>query len=139
MQREDARQRALRMLASATGAACTGIGVMHAVVGARSVIGLTDSSATEDSQERFYGGIFAGYGVAWLYAARQQRMSPSVVRWLAATMAAGGGARVLGILRSGRPHPFWLVMTAVEFVVPAGAWWLLDTSSEPYPGINAVK
>jgi hypothetical protein len=127
--REDARRRALRMLARSTGAACTGIGVMHAVVGARSVIGLTDSGATEDSQERFYGSIFAGYGVAWLHAARAERMSPQTVRWLAATMAGGGAARVLGTFRSGRPHSFWLVMTAVEFVVPAAALWLLDTNS----------
>lgn len=126
--REGTRLRALRMLATATGAACTGIGAVHAVVGARSVIGLTDAGATEDSQERFYGSIFAGYGVAWLYAAREQRVSPQTVRWLAATMAAGGGARVLGMFRSGRPHPFWLVMAAVEFVVPAAAWWLLDAT-----------
>jgi hypothetical protein len=129
MPREDARLRALRMLATATGAACTGIGVMHAVVGAGSVIGLSHSSATEDSQERFYGSIFAGYGVAWLHAAREDRVSPPTVRWLAATMAAGGAARVLSMWRSGRPHPFWLVMTGVEFMVPAGAWWLLDSGS----------
>lgn len=142
--RADARLRALRMLATATGAACTGIGIMHAILGARSVVGLTDTGATEDSQERFYGSIFAGYGIAWLYAARQQPVSPQTVRWLAATMAAGGGSRLLGLLRSGRPHPFWLVMTGVEFVVPAGALWLLDTTAPeqqpatPYSGITAA-
>lgn len=137
MQPTDTRLKALRMLATATGAACTGIGVLHAVVGARSVIGLTDVGATEDSQERFYGSIFAGYGIAWLYAARAQQMPPQIVRWLAATMAAGGAARVLSLLRSGRPHPFWLVMTGVEFVVPAGAWWL-ETTSRSHPPISAV-
>jgi hypothetical protein len=120
------RLRALRLLASATGAACTGIGVLHCLTGAKSVIGLTHAGPTEDSQERFHGGIFAGYGVAWLHAARAQQLSPQTVRWLAATMAAGGGARVLGMVSSGRPHPFWLVMTGVEFVVPAAVWWLLD-------------
>jgi Domain of unknown function (DUF4345) len=116
---EHTRMRAFRLLAGANGASCAAIGVTHALTGARLVIGLTDAGVNEDSQERFYGAIFAGYGVAWLSVARQQPVPLPAVRLLAASMAAGGAARLLGMLRSGRPHPFWIAMTGVELAVPA--------------------
>jgi hypothetical protein len=46
--------------------------------------GATDGNATVDSRERFYSAIFAGYGIAWIRAARK---SPS---GLAGVMLASG-------------------------------------------------
>lgn len=128
--------RAFRLLAGANGATCTAIGVTHALVGARSVIGLTGADVNEDSQERFYGAIFAGYGVAWLAVARQRPVALPTVRLLAASMAAGGVARLLGMLRSGRPHPFWVAMTGVELGLPVVLVRLAADGDGPSPVVS---
>jgi hypothetical protein len=114
----------LRGLSLATGAACAGIGAVHALWGGRSVIGIDGSDVNEDSQERFYGAMFAAYGCTWLAAANRQPLDRPVLRALAGAMAAGGAARLLGIARTGRPHPFWVGMTAVEIVAPAVVLWV---------------
>ena len=125
--------RVLRQVAILNGAACTCIGAVHAAFGAPSVIGLASADVNEDSQERFYGGLFAVYGAAWLAAANGEALQRSRMRWLAAGMAAGGVGRVLGMLRRGRPHHFWTAMAVVELAVP-GAVFLLSRDSTPTNG-----
>ena len=63
--------RHLRSLAGFTGLSCIAIGVYHFALGTASVPGATDANATVDSRERFYSAYFAGYGFAWLGAARK--------------------------------------------------------------------
>lgn len=111
----------LKPSATAMGLACTAIGANHAVLGLRSVIGAGDARGNVDldSQERFYGAMFAGYGLAWLDLARQPAPSPRAVRFLSVVMAMGGAARVISMLERGRPQPFYVGLTAIEFVAPA--------------------
>lgn len=94
------------------------IGVYHFVLGARSVPGETDANATVDSRERFYAAVFAGYGWAWLYNARQLPGSSHTVRTLAGVMAAGGAGRLLSRADRGAPHWFQDVLTVTEVVLP---------------------
>lgn len=108
---------ALRTLGVATGAACTLIGLTHAVTGTKSVLGADGNNATEDSQESFFGAIFASYGAAWLWAAKTDNLH--AIDALATTMGLGGVGRVLSWKRVGRPHPFFVAMTAVELATPA--------------------
>lgn len=124
----DESSRPGRLLATAMGASCAGIGVVHSLTGASSVIGLDNAGPDEDSQERFYGGMFAVYGLAWLHAARTEPIDFDEVKWLAAAMTVGGLARVTGLAAGRRPHRFWQAMTVVELTVPGMIVWLLHPS-----------
>jgi hypothetical protein len=70
-----------------------------------------------ESQEAFYNSIFVGYGLSWLRASQDDR--PDRVVEAAAFMALGGVARLIAMARKGMPHPFYVALTGVEFVVPA--------------------
>jgi hypothetical protein len=108
----------LRTLTRLTGWACIAIGVGHVALGVeRSVPGEGQVSPTMESQEAFYNSIFVGYGLTWLRASQDDR--PDRVVEAAAFMALGGVARLIAMVRKGVPHPFYVGLTAVEFVVPA--------------------
>ncbi len=111
--------RPLRNLAGFTGLSCLVIGIYHFALGTASVPGATDANATVDSRERFYSAYFAGYGVAWLAAARRSPLRANEVRALAGLMLISAVGRVISLVDKGRPHWFQEVLTAVEFVVPA--------------------
>ncbi len=111
--------RTLKNLAGFTGLSCVVIGIYHLALGTASVPGAADANATVDSRERFYNAYFAGYGVAWLRAARRSPVRAGEVRALAGLMLISAVGRVLSLVSNGRPHWFQEVLTVVEFVVPA--------------------
>lgn len=116
----------LKPLAAATGVASIAIGCYHFALGTASVPGATEANATVDSRERFYSAVFAGYGIAWVRAARRAPIRAGDVRLLAGIMLAGGAGRLLSLVRNGRPHWFQDVLTGVEFAVPT-AFFALTT------------
>lgn len=118
--------RHLRNLAGFTGLSCIVIGIYHFALGTASVPGAADANATVDSRERFYSAYFAGYGVAWLSAARRSPIRATEVRLLAGLMLVSGVGRVISLVQNGRPHWFQEVLTAVEFIVPAAFFGLAD-------------
>src|SRR6202789_4710040 len=87
--------RHLKNLAGFTGLSCIVIGIYHFALGAASVPGATDANATVDSRERFYSAYFAGYGVAWLRAARKSPIRAGDVRLLAGLMRIRGIGRLI--------------------------------------------
>ena len=111
--------RHLKNLAMFTGLSCVAIGIYHFALGTASVPGATDANATVDSRERFYSAYFAGYGVAWLRAARKSPVRAGDVRLLAGLMLLSAVGRLISLVHNGRPHWFQEVLTAIEFVVPA--------------------
>src|SRR5690348_12903626 len=106
----------LRNLAGFTGLSCIAIGVYHFALGTASVPGATDANATVDSRERFYSAYFAGYGLAWLRAARKSPIRATDVRLLAGLMLLSGVGRLISLVHNGRPHWFQEVLAAIEFV-----------------------
>ncbi|MUM17636.1 DUF4345 domain-containing protein [Mycobacterium sp. CBMA271] len=108
----------LKYLAVLTGAICLAIGLYHLIGGPVTVIGGGEVTASTDSQERFFSGLFAVYGLAWIWVARQTPISALAIRFLAAGLLVGGLGRVASLIDLGKPHPFWLVMLAVEIVIP---------------------
>lgn len=114
------RVRQLRNLAALTGVSCIAIGVYHFALGTASVPGAADANATVDSRERFYSAFFAGYGIAWLRTSRSVQIRRGDVDLLAGIMLVSGLGRLLSLVRNGRPHWFQEVLTAIEFIVPAG-------------------
>jgi Domain of unknown function (DUF4345) len=111
--------RHLKNLAGFTGLSCLVIGIYHFALGIASVPGAADANATVDSRERFYSAYFAGYGLAWLRAARRSPVRAADVRLLAGLMLVSAIGRVMSLASHGRPHWLQEVLTAVEFVVPA--------------------
>lgn len=116
--------RALQILTLTMGVACALIGAYHLVLGVDSVPGEGLLGPTVDSRERYYGAIFLGYGVAWVWAARQSPIPARLVRFLAAIFLLGAVARVISIVDEGWPQWFQTVLTVVEVVLPPVFFWL---------------
>jgi hypothetical protein len=114
-----ASTQSLRNLAGFTGLSCVVIGIYHFALGVSSVPGATDANATVDSRERFYSAYFAGYGLAWLGAARRSPIRAAEIHLLAGLMLVSAAGRVISLMHNGRPHWFQEVLTAVEFALPA--------------------
>jgi hypothetical protein len=135
-------QRLLKGLAVAMGVACAAIGLYHVVLGIGSVPGEgtadTLAGVTVDSRERFYNAIFFGYGVAWLWVARQSPMPATVVRWLAGFMFLGGIGRLLSLAVYGAPHWFQIPLTVLELALPPVFVWLTLAVRAPVAG-EAVR
>jgi hypothetical protein len=116
------RATTLRWLAWVIGGTCVAIGLFHF-----------------DSRERFYGAIFLGYGMAWVWAARQRPIPSKAVRWLAGIFFVGGIGRVLSLVTDGRPQWFQLVLMAIELVLPPVYLWLSTADEHSEVGVRSAR
>ena len=130
--------RHLRNLAGFTGLSCIAIGVYHFALGTASVPGATDANATVDSRERFYSAYFAGYGLAWLRAARKSPIRAGEVRLLAGAMLLSAIGRLISLVDKGRPHWFQDVLTAIEFVVPTVFFGIAEADEKAEPARRQI-
>lgn len=128
------RAKALRGLVLAMGYACVAIGLCHVLLGNASIPGAGSAGATVDGLGRFFGAIFAGYGLAWLWAARQSPIPATAVRWLAGVFLLGAFGRLLSLAVDGWPHWFQVVLTGVELVLPPLFFWLADSEEKAVRG-----
>ncbi|MFD0147141.1 MULTISPECIES: DUF4345 domain-containing protein [unclassified Streptomyces] len=110
--------RVLRALAHVMGWACVAIGLFHVALGNAATPGIGAAGATVDSWGRFMGSAFVGYGLAWLWAARQRPVPARAVRWLTAVFLLGGVGRLLSLAVHGRPHGFQIALTVIELGLP---------------------
>lgn len=122
----------LRWLVWIIGITCVAIGLFHFVLGIASVPGEGSAGATVDSRERFYGAIFAGDGLAWIWAARQSPVPSKAVRWLAGIFLLGGIGRLLSMVIHGRPQWFQLVLAVIELVLPPLYFWLATADEKAH-------
>jgi hypothetical protein len=77
-----------------------------------------------DSQDRFQGVVFMGYGVLFYLGLADLKRNASVFRIAGAFIALGGVARLLSIPLRGLPPAPVLVLVGVEVVlVPLILWW----------------
>ena len=106
------------------GVLCIVIGLAHVVLGTGAAPGIGDANATGESEDRFYGAVFVGYGVAWLWGAMQDPLPARLFRFLAAIMVLGGIGRIIAFAAEGRPHQLLIGLTVVEFVFPALVFFL---------------
>ncbi|MGA4843608.1 DUF4345 domain-containing protein [Streptomyces sp. G45] len=123
----------LKSLALLMGYACVAIGAYHLALGVASVPGEGSAGATVDSRERFYNAVFLGYGLAWIWAARQRPVPARAVRWLAGIFLLGGAGRLLSLAAHGSPQWFQLALTAVELALPPVYFWLADADEKAAP------
>ncbi|MFD4542936.1 DUF4345 domain-containing protein [Streptomyces bauhiniae] len=131
--------RTLRVLTSLTGWACVAIGLFHVALGNAALPGAGSAGATVDSWGRFMGAGFAGYGLAWLWAARHRPIPAQAVRWLAGVFLLGAVGRLLSLAVHGRPQWFQIVLTVIElilapvFLLLADAEESIATAQSPRP------
>ncbi|MEU9132874.1 DUF4345 domain-containing protein [Kitasatospora sp. NPDC048540] len=121
--------RLLRWLVLIMGIVCVAIGGFHLALGIDSVPGEGSAGATVDSRERYYGAIFLGYGLAWIWAARQSPVPARAVRRLAGICLLGGLGRIASIAIHGWPQWFQIVLTATELALPP-VYFILATADE---------
>ncbi|CAM5636074.1 hypothetical protein SAVIM338S_06151 [Streptomyces avidinii] len=124
--------RTLKWLAWVMGVACVLIGLDHVLLGNAAIPGEASAGATVDSFGRFMGAIFAGYGLAWIWAARRSPIPASAVRWLAGVFLLGAAGRLLSLAVHGWPHGFQVALTAIELVMPPLYFWLADADEKAH-------
>jgi hypothetical protein len=107
------------------GLVCFAIGLAHLCFGAVSIIGGGMVNATIDSDLRFYAVLFAGYGLAFVWAAGDLVRRAAVVNVLGSLFLLGGLARLLAWWQTGTPNWFYVVMIPVELLIPVVNWVLL--------------
>ncbi|RSS52912.1 DUF4345 domain-containing protein [Streptomyces sp. WAC07061] len=118
--------RALRALVRLMGWSCVAIGLLHVVLGNAAIPGADSAGATVDSWGRFMGAAFTGYGLAWLWAARQHPVPANAVRWLAGVFLLGGVGRLFSLAAHGWPQWFQIALAAIELGLPPFFFWLAD-------------
>ncbi|KOU42908.1 DUF4345 domain-containing protein [Streptomyces sp. WM6378] len=116
--------RLLKWLSWAMGIADVLIGAVHLATGMDAVPGAGSPGPTVDSLMRFFGAIFLGYGLAWIWVARQSPIPSRIVRLLAGIFFLGGAGRLLSWAALGRPNWFQLVLMGIELALPPLYFWL---------------
>ncbi|CDR01643.1 DUF4345 domain-containing protein [Streptomyces iranensis] len=118
--------RTLRILTQLMGWACVTIGLYHVALGNAAIPGAGSAGTTVDSWGRFMGASFVGYGLAWLWAARQRPIPARAVRWLAGVFLLGGMGRLLSLAMHGWPQWFQTALAVIELGLPPVFFWLAD-------------
>ncbi|MFJ9742288.1 DUF4345 domain-containing protein [Streptomyces sp. NPDC101166] len=118
--------RVLRLLTQVMGWSCVMIGLFHVALGNAAIPGAGSAGSTVDSWGRFMGASFVGYGLAWLWAARQRPIPARAVRWLAGVFLLGGVGRLLSLAVHGRPQWFQIALALIELALPPVFFWLAD-------------
>jgi hypothetical protein len=125
-------ERLLRLFLTVFGLVCVGIALTHIAFGPSSIPGSVPVNATMDSEDRFYATLFLGFGLAHIWAARDLLRRKSVVFALQAVFFAGGLARVISLLAVGPPIALFIILGALELIIPPLVWWWLrQTVAEP--------
>ncbi|MFI5806402.1 DUF4345 domain-containing protein [Streptomyces sp. NPDC051561] len=122
--------KALRVLCWTMGVACVAIGLLHVVGGNAAIPGAESAGNTIDSLGRFFGAIFAGYGMAWIWAVRQSPVPSRAVRRLAGVFLLGAVGRLLSLAVSGTPHSFQIVLLVIELALPPVYFLLADADEK---------
>jgi len=109
---------ALRATLFMFGISVAGISLCHIVLGPAVIPGSIPVNATMDSEDRFYAVFFLAYGVAVLWCFKDWCTKLREIQMLMALFFVAGLTRLVSIAAVGLPHPFFVVMTIVEFLVP---------------------
>lgn len=112
--------RTIRAALLLSGAVATGTGAAVAVAlrGTAAIPGGAPTVASNDSVLRFYAVWWAGQGAVMVRRALDPDLDERGLRDVCATTFVGGLARLAAARTSGRPHPLFQALTAVELLLP---------------------
>ncbi len=112
-------ERAIAWVLRIGGIVIIAIALTHIIFGPASIPGSVPVNATMDSEDRFYATIFGGYGLACIWTAADIRQRSQIIRFLMLLLMASGVARLISMAAVGLPHPLFVFLTGVEFILPA--------------------
>lgn len=118
----------LTLFARVFGVTCILIGLSHVALGPDIIPGGVPVNATMDSEDRFFGTIFAGFGGAALWCSFALADRVREILALMALFFLGGIARLISVALAGWPGDFILALIALELVIPPLFWVLLRRS-----------
>ncbi|MDT5091594.1 MAG: hypothetical protein QOH60_957 [Mycobacterium sp.] len=98
-------RRAFQGFLVAFGVISIGIALVHLAVGPEAIIGGSPANATSDGEDRFYAGIFAAFGAALLWCARDVERKQAYVNALAGAFLVGGIGRLISLVVVGAAAP----------------------------------
>jgi hypothetical protein len=131
--------RVLRVLTQLMGWTSVAIGLLHVALGNAAIPGAGSAGTTIDSWGRFMGASFVGYGLAWLWVARQRPIPALAVRWLAGVFLLGGTGRLLSLAVHGWPQWFQIALAVIELSLPPVFFWLADAEERaPHGDVESV-
>lgn len=116
---------ALAWFVALFGAVCVAIACAHIAIGPAAIPGGVLTNATMDSEDRFYATLFLGFGVALIWASRDIAARMTVLKALLAVFFAGGIARLISAAMVGPPDVVFIVLGALELVLPPMLWMAL--------------
>lgn len=117
--------RALSLFAALFGAVCVVIALAHIALGPAAIPGSVPVNATMDSEDRFYATLFLGFGAAMIWSSRALDRRRDVFGALLLIFFLGGIARIVSALAVGLPGTLFVLLGAVELLLPPVLWALL--------------
>ena len=108
----------LRAILTVIGITATLTGIVAVLTGSSGQVGGAQASASVESELRFFAAFWIAYGAAALYVAPRALREIHAVRALALFLFLGGVARGIAWIADGRPHTLFVVLLALELLLP---------------------
>lgn len=125
--------RSLTFFVLVFGIVCTLIGAAHMVLGPGIIPGGIPVPPAMDSEDRFFGTLFIGFGLANVWCSRDIVGRGNVFLALMAIFFLGGIARIISLWQVGWPGGFIAMLGALELAIPPICWAMLRAASKPAP------
>jgi hypothetical protein len=94
-------------------------GLLSVILGSNVIPDGDGTVASVESELRFYSAFWVGFGLyLWSLAPRIHERGTEL-RIASAVLVLGAAGRALAIADAGRPHTFFLVLLALEVLIPA--------------------
>jgi hypothetical protein len=110
--------RALSALLLVAGAVPIVTGVFTVLTGAGGIPGENETSASVESELRFFAVFWIAYGATVIWTAPRAARETTLVRALMAVLFLGGIARAIAWAAEGHPHGLFIVLMAIELLLP---------------------
>lgn len=104
------------------GCVCGAIALAHIVIGPAAIFGSVSVNATMDSEDRFFGALFLGFGAGLVWCSKNLVDRSPIFGALLLTFFLGGISRVISALLVGLPNPLFVTLTFVELILPPVLW-----------------
>jgi hypothetical protein len=114
-----ASRRALQVVVAILGTVALVFGLQTVLFGGAPILGVGDVPPSVDSELRFHAACYAGAGALLLWTVPRIETAGLIIRAVGVVVFIAGAARLLSLLTVGTPHTLYVVLMAIELVIPA--------------------